>query len=188
MITLKKGDPDKTVAAKQEQSEKQAARALEYINGIDKRLAESFYAIEADSYAYHMIWKQYFYDIAPEKRQYDFVQDNSGLGHEIGKIGGKSVVLQFNWWIINGHRVLFYHVMSQVADWEMVEKWLKKNMAHLKYKTDASNAFNVLRHCEKSEPKKVERIIKCYTCMDSKQTEHHRIGYDSIMGRCPNCS
>jgi len=188
MRTLKKGDQDKTVAAKKEQEEKNAARTLEYINGIDKRLAESFYAIEADSYAYHMIWKQYFYDVAPEKRQYDFVQDNSGLGHEIGKIGKRSVVLEFKWWIINGHRVLFYNVMSQVADWKMVEEWLKKNMPHLKYTSDATNAHNVLRYCEKPKPEKVERIIKCYTCMDSKQVEGHRIGFDSIMTSCPNCS
>lgn len=36
-------------------------------------------------------------------------------------------------------------------------------------------------------PKKPERVIKCYTCMDSKQVEGSRIGYDSIMSRCPDC-
>lgn len=187
MRTLKKGDPDKTIAAKKEHAEKKAARALEYINGIDKRLAESFYAVEADSYAYHMIWKEYFYDVTKEKRKYDFVQDNSGIGHTIGMINKRPVVLQFNWWIINGHRILFYSVCSQIVDWKMVEEWLKKNMLHLKETSDATNVHNVLRHCEKPEPKKVERIIKCYTCNDSKQVEVNRIGYDSIMGHCPNC-
>lgn len=36
-------------------------------------------------------------------------------------------------------------------------------------------------------PKKPERVIKCYHCMDSKQVEGRRIGYDSIMERCPHC-
>lgn len=31
------------------------------------------------------------------------------------------------------------------------------------------------------------RVIKCHTCNDSKQVEVRRIGYDSIMGTCPNC-
>lgn len=31
------------------------------------------------------------------------------------------------------------------------------------------------------------RKTKCWTCMDTKQVEERRIGYDSIMGPCPDC-
>lgn len=42
-------------------------------------------------------------------------------------------------------------------------------------------------HCVLEKKEESVKIIKCYTCMDSKQVEVNRIGYDSIIGRCPNC-
>ena len=153
MQTIKKGDPNKTVEAKKLQKEKELEESLKHINQIDKRLAETFYAIEADSYAYHQIWKEYFYSVPPEKRKFDFVQDYSGIGVTIGPMRSHNgsqmpIVLQFNWWIINGHRVLFYHASSQVVDWGLIEKWLKKYMPHLKRTSDATNAHNVLNYLE----------------------------------------
>lgn len=148
MQILKKGDPNKTVEAKKLQKEKELKESLEHINKIDKRLAETFYAIEADSYAYHQIWKEYFYDVPAEKRKFDFVQDHSGIGFEIGKLDKRPIVLSFSWFIVNGHRVAFYCCNSQVCDWKMIEDWLKKYMPHLKHTSDATNAHNVLNYME----------------------------------------
>ena len=148
MQTLKKGDPDKTVEAKKLQKEKDLERSLEFINGFDERLAITFHAIEADSYASHQIWKEWFYDVPKEKRKFDFVQDHSGRGLEIGRIDKRPVVMKFNWWIVNGHPILFYGCDSQVCDWKMIEDWLKKYMPHLKHTSDATNAHNVLNYLE----------------------------------------
>lgn len=184
MQTLKKGNSE----AKKFQAEKDFEKNLEYINGIDKRLANTFHTIEADDYAFHMIWKEYFYDVHESARKYEFVQDHSGFARQIGIINKKPVMLNFRWWIVNGHPVLFYGCNSQVVDWEMIEDWLKKYMPHVKYTSDAANAHNVFSECKKIEPKQKEvPRIKCYTCMDSKQVEERRIGYDSIMGPCTNC-
>ncbi len=187
MQTLKKGNPNKTIAAKKKQAIAQAKldeiaakENLEFINNLDPRLAKTFLAIEADSYAYRMIWKEY-------KDKYTFVQDSSGLAREIGRIGKRPIMLEFSWWEVNGHRVLFYSCCSQLVDWKMIEDWLKKYMPHLKHTSDASNAHNVLRECAKEEVLVSQKQIKCYTCMDSKQVEARRIGYDSIMCKCPNC-
>jgi hypothetical protein len=146
MQTLKKGDPDKTVEAKKLQQEKELQESLKHINQIDKRLAETFYAIEADSYAYHQIWKEYFYSVPKEERKFNFVQDPSGRGITIGMIDKRPVVLNLNWWIVNDHPILFYCCTSQVCDWKMIEDWLKKYMPHLKQTSDASNAHNVLNY------------------------------------------
>ncbi len=140
MQTLKKGNS----AEKKIQAEKDLERNLEYINGIDKRLANTFHTIEADDYAYHMIWRDY-------KDKYYFVQDYSGFAREIGRINNRPVMLNFKWWIINGHPVLFYGCNSQIADWKMIEDWFKKYMPHVKYTSDATNAHNVLNYCHKIE-------------------------------------
>lgn len=180
MKTLKKGNS--------EEKKNQAERNLEYINEIDKRLANTFHAIEADDYASRMIWKEYFYDVLPLERKYEFIQDHSGFAREIGRVGDRPVMLGFRWWIVNGHPVLFYYCNSQIVDWKMIGDWLKKYMPHIKYTSDAENANNVLSECKKAEPKQKDlRIIRCYVCMDSKQVEERRIGYDSIMGPCTYC-
>src|SRR3990167_7612178 len=120
MQTLKKGNPNLTIEAKKLKKEKDFQESMEHINQIDKRLSESFYAIEADSFASHQIWKQWFYDVPKEKREYEFIQDHSGKAIEIGRLDKRPVVLDFSWFIINGHRVLFYYCSSQVCDWEMI--------------------------------------------------------------------
>ena len=148
MKTIKKGDPDKTIEAKKLQGEKDLERSLEFINGFDKRLAKTFHAIEADSYAFHQIWKEYFYDVPKEKRKFNFVQDSSGRGLEVGRINKRPIVLNFRWWIINDRPVLFYGCNSQLVDWKMIEDWLKKYMPHLRHTSDATNAHNVLNFLE----------------------------------------
>lgn len=180
MRTLKKGDPKKTVAAKKARTENELKENLDVINSIDQRLAKTFFAIEADSYASHMLWKE-------NKEKYKFVQDQRGLMYTIGHFNKKPIVLECFWYYVNSHPVMFYNCCSQVVHHGMVDEWFSKYMPHIKHKDNAENAHNVLGYCveEKAEPPK--RIIKCYTCMDSKQVEVRRIGYDSIMGTCPNC-
>lgn len=187
MRTIKKGDPNKTIEQKQSKREKELKENLAYINEIDSRLVNTFYAIEADSYACHMIWAEYFFNIPKDKRKFEFVQEPVGISFEIGRIEKRPIMLSFRWYTINGHLVLFYDCTSQLADWKMVNEWLNKYMPHIKEKSDAMNAHNVLRYCEKKPESVPPIVIKCYTCMDSKQVEVRRIGYDSIMGKCPNC-
>lgn len=148
MQTLKKGNQNLTIEAKKFQKEKDFQDSMNYINQLDKRLSETFHLIEADSFASHQIWKEWFYDVPEKDRKFIFVQDHSGRGFEIGRLDKRPVVLSFSWFIVNGHRVGFYCCDSQVSDWDMIEKWIKKYMPHVKHQSNATNAHNVLNYLE----------------------------------------
>lgn len=160
MRTIKKGDPNKTIEQKRIKSEKELEENIAHINQIDKRLANTFYAIEADSYACHMIWAKYFHDVPKAERKFIVIQDSHLISFEIGRIGKRPIILSLRWYTVNDHLVLFYDCTSQLADWKMVEDWMKKYMPHIKEKSDAMNAYNVLRYCEKKPEPIVKRVIK----------------------------
>jgi len=84
----------------------------------------------------------------------EWIQDNSGFGREIGKIGrGKPVFVSFSFYAIGGKYICFYNATSRFVDWTMVEDYIKKfapkyDNGHRTAMTDANNFHHCLHFCQ----------------------------------------
>lgn len=95
------------------------------------------------------------------KRNYreraDWKQINSGFSIVIGHVDDRPVNVSFMFAIVNGHKICFYDIISQVADHKMVEKWLKTHfqLTHDGYcrwnHTNATNFHNCIQGLEKMD-------------------------------------
>lgn len=139
----------------------------------DEELAKMFEGVqgcvEANSYEYHSLWKDYskqYYESfkkIPDSVTFDWKSDGSGLGKAIGKVGGSPVFLSLRVAEIDGLKILFYDATSRVVDWEMVENYLIENLPESalrgdgRYlnKTDATNFSNVIWEAKR----KIEKTV-----------------------------
>ena len=108
----------------------------------DPRFAESVFWVHATDTETHELWCK-FHNVV------DWVQDGMGLSTQIGVSNGKPVCMSVFWNILNGQRVLFYECTSQLADYELVDKWVSEN-CKVKYDKGTrrahTNAMN-FAHC-----------------------------------------
>ena len=108
---------------------------MEMMNEIDldPRLEDTVFVVEADSFASHMLWSEHakqgsvYSTLSPDAKRYQWEQDTMGLWYQIGELDNRPVAISFNWFKIDGHRVMFYECMSQVVDHKMVEEWLRRH-------------------------------------------------------------
>ncbi len=57
----------------------------------------------------------------------EWKQVPEGFATLIGELDKRPVYLEFSFAYINGHKIAFYEICSQVADYKMAEDYLKKN-------------------------------------------------------------
>ena len=114
-------------------------------NECKRKLLETEYIVEATSYESLMLWQEYSLEGAIRGRRpanfelLDWKQEGMGWGICIGHLEKRPVYVSVLWNIINGHRVLFVEMTSQVADYVMMEDWLEKVCPNSISKTDAMN-------------------------------------------------
>jgi len=99
---------------------------------IDPRFADTKFVVEANSFEALTLWSQYslsgglhYKDEELPRRKWE--QDNHGIWYQIGELAGRPVCVSFFWNVIDGVRVMFYDVTSQVSDILIVEEWLKEH-------------------------------------------------------------
>lgn len=101
---------------------------------IDPRVANSDYVVEADDFALRTLSKQF----ADSGHTWND-RDHNCYILTLGQIGDRPIVLTCRWVTIDSLLILFYTCNSQVADWAMIEKWLKENCKKTAVHTDAQN-------------------------------------------------
>ena len=97
------------------------------IDRLDSRFAETDFVVRATSYEAHQFWRLTAKGNSGASPGLSWEQDNPGLWVEIGSLDGRPVGVSFTWNIVNGRRVLFWEMTSQVSDEKMAEEFL----AHL---------------------------------------------------------
>ncbi len=147
---------------------------IEPNNELDKRFQEVFYVVEANDSEYHTIWRdikysvnEYVSDIMDKKPlqvrepRFEYIQDNSGLGIQVGDFHGESVVVTFRFFKLNGLTIMIYTPSSMTVNYEIVKEWLKEHCnpsydgrrAHC----DANNIHNCLNAVERVTAKHQRR-------------------------------
>jgi hypothetical protein len=116
----------------------------------EKKMQETVFFIEANSYESFSLWKEY------HQKELIWEQDLCGFCQVIGCIDGdkdKPVNVSFMFAIIFGSRICFYDVCSRFSDSEMVEKWIETNYpkrwdnGHRRAMTNAMNFHHAIDHC-----------------------------------------
>lgn len=96
----------------------------------ETRLKYTVFIVEATSFEQFSLWKENA-DESPNRdsntKGVSWEQVNPGELITIGKVGKMPVCLQTSFIKIDGQMVMFWELSSQVADYRMAEKWLKKN-------------------------------------------------------------
>lgn len=99
------------------------------IDDIDLRFSDTVFVVEATGFEKLTLWTQHstqgswYLKHDPKRRRYEWEQDNHGIWYQIGELDGLPVAINFNWFKIDGHRVVFYELMSRVIDKQMVDEW-----------------------------------------------------------------
>ena len=98
---------------------------------IDERFEDTVFVVKANGFETLTLWSVHSYQgslhstINPDKKRYEWEQDNSGVWYQIGEIDGRPIAVSFFWYKIDGHRVVFYECTSVVSDLDIIEAWLK---------------------------------------------------------------
>lgn len=124
------------------------------------RLDDVVAAVEADSFAYHMLWKEWsnevpqqWRELVDSRKRVTWKQQGIGtmetlayldVGQEHG--GRMPICVSLSWAEIDGHRVLFYDQCSMVTHSDLVRKWLDKNLPDNYVHTDANNFHIIIHH------------------------------------------
>jgi hypothetical protein len=86
----------------------------------DSRFGTTQYVVDGTSCERLMLWERYFSGV-------DWQQDPAGMSLTLGRVGTRPVVANFTWDVINGHRVLWCEMISEVRDHAMLDRWLDKH-------------------------------------------------------------
>jgi hypothetical protein len=111
------------------------------------KFKEVVFLVEADSFADLSLWCRHFHDADAPRRVKSWENDNPGYCTVVGTCDRRPVNLSMSYNMINGHRVLFYHAVSQVVDHELVDKFLKINFPDVG-RCDAMNFHQCIQHIE----------------------------------------
>lgn len=98
-------------------------------------LAKTFFIVEATSFEYLSLWADHSDESMSRSPMLtkshapivEWIQMNPGWIVQIGELDKRPVSMSVNWAKIDGHLVMFWYLCSQVADYVMAEKWLKKH-------------------------------------------------------------
>ena len=124
----------------------------------DEKLKRVDFFVEADGFATHKLWAEYFYNNKQSDRL-EWVQDSSGFSRVIGNIGkgaNRPVNIDCHFYAIGDKYVCFYSSTLRFVDWTMVEEYIDKNFP-VKYdsnlrraRVDANNFHNCYHFCQDS--------------------------------------
>jgi hypothetical protein len=92
----------------------------------DKRFADTVFFIEATGFEQQILWEQN--DKRPAGERLSWGEDCRGFIHVIGYVDSRPVNVSFSFATLNGARVCFYEAVSQVVDFEMVDKFLREEL------------------------------------------------------------
>lgn len=122
---------------------------MSYIDDARNREITTFLSdieaiIECDSFSQHALWKEFH-------ERCEWKQNLSGYGVTVGYLAEQPVFISILKAVVDSVTILFINPTSEVVDWRMIEKWLKKNMPATAYrdstylnKQDAQNFSNAL--------------------------------------------
>ena len=119
----------------------------------DTRFTTTDFVVEANSCESLYLWKDC------QERKNEWVQDNSGIMVMVGEVNDMPVNISVNWNTIDGLKVLFWHPISRMVDYKMIEDWFERNCdpkycdGERRAKTDAQN-FHLVIHEAKDRKEK----------------------------------
>lgn len=87
---------------------------------MDPRFAQTQFLIEADSFAR----LQYFKD---HRHEVEWVHEPLILYIKVGELAGEPVIIQCQWAVLNGIRIMFYSAASKIVDHNQIDLWLEKH-------------------------------------------------------------
>ena len=107
----------------------------------DKYLDGVVGVVEADSYASHMLWREYAkqaekFSLNDGSKRYDWQATSSGYCVNVGSIGGREIWISVLTHTVGGHKLLFWYVTSPVADYDKCEDWLIANLPPTAFRSD----------------------------------------------------
>lgn len=105
-------------------------------------LEEVDYVLEATSEEFFLLWK-----VHHDKVEY---WNHLSVCHivQIGSVDSRPICMTYGYAIINDRKILMWELTSELADYKMADKWLKKNcQAYRKNKScNASNFHHILNY------------------------------------------
>lgn len=124
------------------------------VRADDDQLAKLLHGVvgtcEATSYEKHMLWQEYAQEAlklregGPDRRiRYPWKEGLSGLGHGVGEIDDRPIVLSLLVDTVAGHRILFWYPTSPIVDYVQIEDWLDQTLPNAK-SGDPMNFCNLL--------------------------------------------
>lgn len=125
----------------------------EFLEGVEG-------VVEADSYATHMLWREYAeqaakFALSDKSQRYKWEQGSFGYGAKVGEIGGRPVWISILCNVVNGQKLLFWHVTSPAADYDLCDAWLR---AHL-----PASAFRADGYINRTDPMNFSNILRSAT-------------------------
>lgn len=140
-------------------------RHARYEDETQRRLAETEYLVEADSFAQQALWERWH-----DRLGVPWEQRNPGWMPTIGFHGQgrakRPVVVNVFWNLVGGQLVGFWEITSQLADYKMAEEWLDKTFPKAKHRANAENFHNIIHAIQDATGQKLitrstERCPKC---------------------------
>lgn len=99
--------------------------------------------VSATDFERHCLWVKN--DERPHPRfggeKRPWVEEGMGFGQTIGTINDRPVFMTFSFATISGKRICFWELTSQLADYEMADRWIARNFPGVR-KTNAMNFHN----------------------------------------------
>ena len=111
----------------------------------DTRFAITDFLVEANSNEILCLYKDSL------ENGSEWLADNAGLMIKVGEVNDMPVNISVNWNTIDGLNVLFWHPISRMVDYKMIEEWFERNCdpkycnGERRAKTDAQN-FHIALH------------------------------------------
>lgn len=128
-------EPHEQARVEQERVERQQ----QFDGEVAKKMAETVYLVEADSFASHQLWHQWCWNADAE-----WEEESLGSMPTIGTLAKMPVTIHLTWAVVAGQRICFWYMPSQVTDHRMAEAWLKANMPNVRRRSDALNFGNII--------------------------------------------
>jgi hypothetical protein len=119
----------------------------------DTRFKTTDFVVEANSCESLYLWKDC------QERKNEWVQDNSGLMVKVGEVNDMPVNISVLWNTVDDLKVLFWHPISRMVDYDMITDWFVRNCdpkycnGERRAKTNAQN-FHLVIHEAKDRKEK----------------------------------
>lgn len=119
----------------------------------DTRFATTDFLVEANRCETHYLYKDCM------ENDVEWLQDNSGISVNVGEVNNMPVNISVLWNTIDGLKVLFWHPLSHMVDYVMIEKWFERNCSPKYCKgerravTDAQNFHHVIHEARDRKDK-----------------------------------